>query len=376
MKSLIFTSLFVLLLVIGLNAKAVIPFDGTFSLAKYYTDNEVDTSNQIYDQVSTSLAQQPVEDEETIDLNTIEVDEQDREEFEIYKTYENLKRNINYNADRYLDVYYDKNDSQTKKPVVIYIYGGSWVTGNKIRYTKFGVLLEQKGYVGVIPNYILYPNGSVEEMVEDIYKTIQWTYQNISKYGGNPEKIILTAHSAGAHISALTIVKSALQSYNNGVQLQPLPYLERVVLMNGPYILNKELVGHSIVKGTVNFFSGNKSSNDKTDKKQASLLPKFLLKYYNDNKISPIAILRQLDDNSIPDHFNVGKFVFFYTSKDNTVPESSAKNLIYEITRTSPISNCRYVYREGLEHATVIFGIRDNDPYYENIYLDLISGEF
>ncbi|ORX83225.1 hypothetical protein BCR32DRAFT_326476 [Anaeromyces robustus] len=318
------------------------------------------------------------EEEEEIDFEELLKEGFDEEDIEIYKNYENLRRNVAFNGERLLDVYYDKYDTKNKKPVVIFIYGGSWVSGNKLRYTKFGVLLEQNNYVGVVPNYELFPQGTVEDMVEDVYNIIHWTYQNIERYGGDPKRIILTAHSAGAHISALTIVKSVLHQKNNGIQLEDLPYLEKAVLMNGPYVLNGEVVLHTVVQTVVNFFKGlfGKKEKEETksgaDTSQNGNIPKFILKYFNDNKISPTNILKKVEKNGISNHFNIGKFNFFYTSEDESVPESSAKNLIKEIERTSPDAKCEYYYREGLKHATLIYGIRDGNPEYENIYLDLI----
>ncbi|ORX79652.1 alpha/beta-hydrolase, partial [Anaeromyces robustus] len=86
---------------------------------------------------------------------------------------------------------------------VIHIYGGYWITNSKISYTNIGSLLEESGYIAVLPNYILFPNGTIEDMVDDIYNAIQWTFKNISKYGGDPNQISISAHSSGAHLTAL-----------------------------------------------------------------------------------------------------------------------------------------------------------------------------
>jgi len=319
------------------------------------------------------------EDEDPIDFEELLKEGFDEEDIAIYKNYENLRRNVPFNGENLLDVYYDKYDTKNKKPVVIFVFGGSWVSGNKIRYTKFGVLLEQKGYVGVIPNYELFPQGTVEDMVEDVYNMIHWTYENIERYGGDPNRIILTAHSAGAHVTALTIVKAALHQTNNGIQFKDLPYIEKAVLMNGPYVLDGEVVLHTVVQTVVNFFkklfgkSKEQPTKSGADTSQNANIPKFIIKYFNDDKISPTKLLKKVGKNSIENHFNIGVFNFFYTSEDESVPESSAKNFIKEIERTSSDAKCKYFYREGLQHATLVFGIRDGDPEYENIYLDLIK---
>ncbi|ORX79494.1 alpha/beta-hydrolase [Anaeromyces robustus] len=308
------------------------------------------------------------------DLSNIVVDKLDQADFEFYKGYMNLKRNINYNKDRNLDVYYDKDNIKKLKPVVIFVYGGSWVTGNAIRYTKIGALLQKRGYVAVLPNYILYPNGTVDDMVEDIYNAIKWTSRNIKNYGGDPSNIILSGHSAGAHLSALTIIRATLRTKNNGIKLEPLPYIQKIVLLNGPYVLSGENIGHAITQSISNFFSGVKSTTTNySDPKQITLLPKFIMKYYFNENIAPTKILKKLDNNSIFNHFNVGKFKFFYTSNDSAVPESSANNFMNELKRVSTNAKIIYDYRQGLEHATVLFGVKDGNPDYEDMFMDIIE---
>jgi len=379
-----YTYLFFLLIVLGISAKAVNEEAYTTSVAEVEEVTggltEEYTNLATYEEETTAIEEPDFyeEEEEPVDVEKLLEQGFDEEDVDLYKNYENLRRNVPFNGERMLDVYYDKYDTKNKKPVVIYIYGGSWVSGNKIRYTKFGVLLEQNGYIGVVPNYQLYPQGTVEDMVEDVYNTINWTYQNIERYGGDPKHITLTAHSAGAHITALTIVKSVLHLTNNGVQLQDLPYIEKAVLMNGPYVLNSSVVIHTAYKAVVNFFKGLFSKEEEqtksgADKSQSGSVPKFILKYFGDDKISPTKLLKKAAKNSITNHFNIGKFNFFYTSDDESVPESSAKDLIKEMERTCPNFQYNYIYREGLQHATLVFGIRDGNPEFEEIYLDLIN---
>jgi len=299
-------------------------------------------------------------------INAQNVTLSEEEDMQNYLSVENIERNIAFNGERLLDVYYDKQDTMTPKPVVIHIYGGSWVSGNKIQYTKFGSLLEEEGYVAVLPNYVLYPDGTIDDMVEDVYKAIQWTYENIARYGGNPQKISLSAHSAGAHIAALTIVKSALNLPNNSVNLQNLPVLDKVVLMNGPYIFDQEFIAYTL-QGT----GSTSNATATSDPRQQALLQQLMMTYYGDAEISPIEILKQYEDDSIVNNFNVNKFVFYYTSLDNVVPESSSKNLIAEINRASN-AQYEYVYGEGLEHATLVRGVRGGDVEYDNMYMDLV----
>ncbi|OUM67391.1 hypothetical protein PIROE2DRAFT_5137 [Piromyces sp. E2] len=302
-----------------------------------------------------------------IGINAQNVTLYDENDMNNYMSVENIERNIAFNGERLLDVYYDKQDTMTSKSVVIFIYGGSWVSGNKITYTKIGSLLETEGYVAVLPNYVIFPNGGIDDMVDDVYKAIQWTYENIAKYGGNPQHIILSAHSAGAHIAALTVVKAALNLPNNGVALQNLPVLDKVLLLNGPYVFDQEFIAYTL-QGT----GSTENATASSDPQQQALLQKLMMTYYGNTEISPIEILKQYEDDAITNNFNVNKFVFYYTSLDNVIPESSAKNLINQINRTSN-AQYEYLYVEGLEHASIVRGIRGGDIEYENIFNDLIN---
>jgi len=285
----------------------------------------------------------------------------------VYLSLHNVKRNIKFNGDRTLDVYYDKTSTNKKKRVVIHIFGGSWIQGDKVNQVKIGNLLEREGYIAVFPNYALFPNGSTDDMVEDVHKAIEWTYKNISKYGGNPKKLYLTAHSSGAHVAALTIVKSALNLENNGAPLKSLPKLKRAILMNGPYILDAAFVNYTL-KGTLDT---SKYDNASTPE-HAAVLQKLMEVYYDNKEISPIEILRTLDDDSVKNKFNVNKFVFLYTSEDTVIPESSAKQLLTEIIRTSS-SNFEYIYEEGYTHDDLIEGAKRGDPEYQDWFMDLLD---
>jgi len=134
-----------------------------------------------------------------------------------------------------LDVYYDKEDIENLKPVYIFLYGGAWMYGSRVKFTNFGALLETNGYVAVIPEYVLFPNGGFEDMVEDVYKALDWTFKNIEKYGGDPKRVSVAGYSSGSHLTLLTLYKSLLGIANKKEILKPLPNFEKVVLLNGPY---------------------------------------------------------------------------------------------------------------------------------------------
>ena len=100
-----------------------------------------------------------------------------------------------------LNVY--KPHKTTNNPVIIFIHGGYWKEGNKDMYGFLGRNLAKKEIVTVIPNYTLSPEGNYDTMAKEVAAAVEWTYDSISKYNGNPEQIFLMGHSAGGHLIAL-----------------------------------------------------------------------------------------------------------------------------------------------------------------------------
>ncbi|KAG0089745.1 hypothetical protein BGZ92_004266 [Podila epicladia] len=129
-----------------------------------------------------------------------------------------LLTNIHYNPkrpDNKMDIHANLNSdsgytSSVLRPVVVFIYGGSWSSGSKLKYTLLGAKLRQMGYVVMIPDYTLYPKGSVNHMQEDVKLAVQWASRNCRQYGGDPQRLYLMGHSAGAHLCALAVLKDCL----------------------------------------------------------------------------------------------------------------------------------------------------------------------
>ncbi len=89
------------------------------------------------------------------------------------------------------------------RPVVVFFYGGSWRGGRRQYYRFVGAALSRRGYVVVIPDYRVYPQVRFPAFVEDGAATVAWTLRSIGGHGGDPRRVFLMGHSAGAHIAAL-----------------------------------------------------------------------------------------------------------------------------------------------------------------------------
>jgi acetyl esterase/lipase len=116
-----------------------------------------------------------------------------------------VRRNIPYAAPaqerQVLDVYFP---SQAKNlPVVFWIHGGGWQTGDKSSVQIKPQAFMDKGFVFVSTNYRLLPRVDMGTIVRDIAKSIRWVHDHIAEYGGDPQRLFIMGHSAGAQLAAL-----------------------------------------------------------------------------------------------------------------------------------------------------------------------------
>ena len=120
-----------------------------------------------------------------------------------------VKRDIPYvepaHARQVLDVYSPRDAKNA--PVVFWIHGGGWQTGDKAAgvQTKADAFLE-KGFVFVSTNYRLLPDVDMGTIIRDVAKSIRWVHDHIAEHGGDPKRILVMGHSAGAQLAALVCI--------------------------------------------------------------------------------------------------------------------------------------------------------------------------
>ncbi len=88
-------------------------------------------------------------------------------------------------------------------PVVFWIHGGGWQTGDKSSVQIKPQAFVDKRFVFVSTNYRLLPDFDMGTIIRDIAKSIHWTHGNIAKHGGDPNRLLVMGHSAGAQLAAL-----------------------------------------------------------------------------------------------------------------------------------------------------------------------------
>jgi arylformamidase len=118
---------------------------------------------------------------------------------------QDVKRNIPYaeKADerQVLDVYSPQHAKDL--PVVFWIHGGGWQTGDKTDVQVKPQAFMDKGFVFVSTNYRLLPSVDMATIVRDVAKSIRWVHDHIAEYGGDPKRLLIMGHSAGAQLAAL-----------------------------------------------------------------------------------------------------------------------------------------------------------------------------
>lgn len=126
--------------------------------------------------------------------------------FEVEK-HRNLAYNPAKDADpvkHKLDLYVPKGAK--KFPVMMFVHGGAWRSGNKDLYAALGETFAKQGVGTVVINYRLSSaSGTIKhpDHVKDVAKAFAWVKENASRYGGDPEKLYVSGHSAGGHLVAL-----------------------------------------------------------------------------------------------------------------------------------------------------------------------------
>jgi acetyl esterase/lipase len=103
-----------------------------------------------------------------------------------------------------LDLYAPKGASAgAKLPVIVFFYGGSWSSGEKEGYGFVGRALAAQGFVVAIPDYRLVPQVRFPGFVEDGAAAVKWVRANAARFGGDPDRLVLAGHSAGAYNAAM-----------------------------------------------------------------------------------------------------------------------------------------------------------------------------
>jgi acetyl esterase/lipase len=116
-------------------------------------------------------------------------------------------------------------------PVLLFFYGGAWQGGNRADYFAFGQAFASQGIVTVVADYRLYPQVTYPAFVEDGAAALAHVRATIAKHGGDPSRIFVSGHSAGAFNAVMLASEPAFLKKIGG----DLSWIRGVIGIAGPY---------------------------------------------------------------------------------------------------------------------------------------------
>ncbi|AKC70745.1 carboxylesterase [Pandoraea oxalativorans] len=116
-------------------------------------------------------------------------------------------------------------------PVVVFFYGGSWQGGDRAEYRFVGEALASQGFLAILPDYRTFPEVTFPAFMEDAAGAVRWGADHAGDFGGDPGRLFLMGHSAGAQIVTLLATD---ERYLLGVSLSTCA-VSGVVGLAGPY---------------------------------------------------------------------------------------------------------------------------------------------
>ena len=123
-----------------------------------------------------------------------------------YAEYEHLARDVLFHPEMKprLDVY--SPATGTNHPVLVFMHGGGWKEYDKELFAPVAMRLVTEDMVVVIPDYTLYPDARYEQMTHEVAAALSWTLENIEQHRGDPRRVVIAGHSAGAHLMGLAVM--------------------------------------------------------------------------------------------------------------------------------------------------------------------------
>ncbi|KAH3869565.1 uncharacterized protein LOC127868053 [Dreissena polymorpha] len=246
-----------------------------------------------------------------------------------------------------LDLYFPRQQGLGDKgmlPIIVFVYGGTWSSGHRSMYgTLCFELANTIGCIVCCPDYTLYPEGHIDNMIKDLRDCLSWLHVNVEHYNGDKQKILLMGHSSGAHICAMTILDLLHDQASEGesAQLQG-------STSAGPEMLfiEKHFNGSSDNKDNGSSDNKDNGSSDKGSKTSLEPSASYLL------LDSQLSINSDLGDNDRPSSLSSsGKFEMLEKST------SDASMLESEIRALTQAEGGSIMYegrsQEGVENAGV-----------------------
>lgn len=136
-----------------------------------------------------------------------------------------------------LDVYMPKDKSDKSAPVFLFLHGGGFREGDRAQYGAVAKPFAKHGIITAVASYRLTDAGfQYPDQPNDVKAAIEWLHENIGEFGGDPDKIYVGGHSAGAILSA-DVGSNRTWMDDRGL---PKDILKGIVPISAPYDMRQE----------------------------------------------------------------------------------------------------------------------------------------
>jgi len=122
-----------------------------------------------------------------------------------------------------LDVYEPKERGDEAMPILVFIHGGGWRTGDKLGGARFMPAVVNAGYIGFSINYRLTDVAKFPAQIHDCKSAIRWIRKNAKKFGADPNRIGVFGTSAGGHLSALLGTSGGIKALEGNIGVTGVP---------------------------------------------------------------------------------------------------------------------------------------------------------
>ena len=117
-------------------------------------------------------------------------------------------------------------------PVFVFVHGGYWRAFSSKEFSGVALGLQPLGITTVVVNYALCPQVGIDEITRQARAAVAWTLRNIERHGGDPARVAIGGHSAGAQLAAMCLLTDWEADY--GLAQDP---LRAALLVSGLYDL-------------------------------------------------------------------------------------------------------------------------------------------
>lgn len=251
-----------------------------------------------------------------------------------------------------LDLYFAPKKDIAKAPLVVFIYGGAWGSGEREIYCLLARQMSEELNATVIcPDYSTYPKSNVLGMVQDIADCLVWAKESAQKFNFDQNSIILIGHSAGAHLCTLTLLFLIDMREELFIEASKQKYIAQAI---------KGIIGLSGVYNILDHYEHEQSRGIE----YVSTMHKAMNGVHNFPYYSPTHILNTLNEDKLR---RVPPFALLHGTDDIIVPVGSSFKFS-ELLSSLSVKVSLYLLPR-VDHTEIVTDLMAPDrPLYHAIY--------